>query len=41
MQSLMQSLKSRLLNEARVGGTVQPANSEELKAIIKERLGII
>ena len=41
MQSLMQSLKSRLLNEAKVGGTVQPADKEELRTIIKERLSLL
>ena len=37
----MQSLKSRLLNEAKVGGTVQPADDNELRMIIKERVNLL
>lgn len=37
----MQSLKSRLLNEARVGGTIQPADDNELRMIIKERVNLL
>lgn len=32
----MQSLKSRLLNEARVRGTIQPVDGNELGMIIRE-----
>lgn len=37
----MQSLKSRLLNEAGVRGTIQPADGNELGMIIRERVKLL